>query len=436
MVDKQEQETIAGVLNSRMSRQLLYYLDVCTRCSICKDACHQYVKTKDVLYLPAYRAELIRRIYKKYLTRTGRIVPALNEAREIDDRWLDELYRTTYACTGCRRCMYYCPFSIDTTWILAVAKAILIAAGRGSQILTEVADASISKGENIELFKDVIIDMLKDTEKELQEKVGDPKAAIPIDKEGADILYVALAGTHSILPAAIIFHEARVDWTLSLFEASNYGYFLGDVDKAIAIAKRIVDEARRLKVKEVVITECGHAYRVMQYLYEIWAKKKHPFQVSSIIEVLAHYVEEGRIHLNRGQIKEPLTYHDPCQVGRNAGFYEEPRYIIRQVAADFRELTPNREKNWCCGGGGGLVAEPDLDDFRAKTGEVKVEQIRNTGAKIVVSPCENCRLQLGTLNEKYNMDIRITSMMDLVVDTMQISAAEPKATKPKKKGKK
>ena len=62
--------------------------------------------------------------------------------------------------------MYYCPFSIDTTWVLAVAKAMLIAAGRGSPILTEIADASISKGENISLFKDVIVDMLKDTEKE------------------------------------------------------------------------------------------------------------------------------------------------------------------------------------------------------------------------------------------------------------------------------
>ncbi len=435
MIDKQVEDKIIGVLSDNMNRQLLHYLDVCTRCSICKDACHQYVKTKDVTYLPAYRAELIRRIYRKYFTRTGKYIPALNEAREIDDRWLDELYRTTYACTGCRRCMYFCPFSIDTTWILAIAKAILVAAGRGSQILTEVADASISKGENIGMFKDIIIDMLKNSEKELQEKVNDPDATIPIDKEGAEILYVALAGTHSILPMAVIFNEAGADWTLSLFEASNYGYFLGDVEKATAIARRIVDEAKRLKVKEVVITECGHAYRVMQYLYEVWAKEKHSFRVSSILEVIARFVKEGRIKLNQGQIKETVTYHDPCQVGRNAGFYEEPRFIVNQVATDFRELTPNREKNWCCGGGGGLVAEPELDDFRIKTGELKVEQIRNTGAKIVVSPCENCRLQLDTLNEKYNMDIRITSMMDLIVDNMQIKTVKSETSKKSKKDK-
>ena len=76
-------------------------------------------------------------------------------------------------------------------------------------------------------------------------------------------------------------------------------------------------------------------------------------------------------------------------------------------------MTPNREKNWCCGGGG-LVAQPDMDDLRIQTGARKVEQIKMTGAEIVVSPCENCRLQLDSLNEKYSMGIKITSLMDLV----------------------
>jgi Fe-S oxidoreductase len=428
VVDENVKVAVTGVLGQKMNRQLQYYLDMCTRCSICKDACHQYVVTKDVLYLPAYRAELIRRIYRKYFTRTGKFIPSLHEATEVNDRLLDELYHTTYACTGCRRCMYYCPFSIDTTWVLGVAKGMLIAAGKGSQILTEIADASIVKGESIDLFKDIIIDVLKDTEEELRQKVGDPNASIPIDKEGADLLYVALAGTHSILPAAVIFHEAKVSWSLSMFEAANYGYFLGDIEKAKVIAKRIVDEATRLKVKKVVITECGHAYRVMQYLYEGWTGNKHPFEVKSILEVMAQYIKVGKIKINFGQVKEPLTYHDPCQFGRNAGFYDVPRDIIRQVASDFRELTPNREKNWCCGGGGGLVAQPDLDVLRIETGEKKVEQIRTSGANIVVSPCENCRLQLDTLNEKYSMNIRITSMMDLVVDTMLIPSSKSKDT--------
>jgi Fe-S oxidoreductase len=417
-MDEKTQQTIAGVIDKRMNRQLLYYLDICTRCSICKDACHQYVTTKDVLYLPAYRAEIIRRVYKKYFTRSGKFYPALSEGSEIDEKLLDDLYQTAYACTGCRRCMYYCPFSIDTTWFMAVAKAMLIAAGRGSQMLAELAGAAVVKGENIGLFKDIIIETLKDTEKELQEKVSDPKAEIPIDKKGADMLYVALAGTHTILPAAVIFHKAGASWTLSMFEAANYGYFLGDVGQSVAIAKRIIDEAKTLEAKEIVITECGHAYRVMQFLYEAWTKEKLPFKIRGIVELMAEYIEQGKIKLTGDKIKEPLTYHDPCQVGRNAGFYEEPRYIVNQVAADFREMTPNREKSWCCGGGGGLVAQPDMDDLRIRTGEIKRDQIIKTGVRIVVSPCENCRLQLDSLNEKYNMNIKITSIMDLVANAI------------------
>ena len=168
----------------------------------------------------------------------------------------------------------------------------------------------------------------------------------------------------------------------------------------------------------MVITECGHAYRVMQFLYEAWTKEKLPFKIRGIVELMAEYIEQGKRKLTGDKIKEPLTYHDPCQVGRNAGFYEEPRYIVNQVADDFREMTPNREKSWCCGGGGGLVAQPDMDDLRIRTGEIKRDQIIKTGARIVVSPCENCRLQLDSLNEKYNMNIKITSIMDLVANAI------------------
>jgi len=87
---------------------------------------------------------------------------------------------------------------------------------------------------------------------------------------------------------------------------------------------------------------------------------------------------------------------------------------------DFKELNPNRERNWCCGGGGGLVAMPEFEDFRIKTGKLKMEQIKKTGAKIIVSPCENCRLQLGSLNDSYDLDLEINSMMDFVVNAMVV----------------
>jgi len=418
MQETNTEKNLVDLLGKKINRQLLYYLDTCARCSICKDACHQYVVTGDIKYIPAYRAELLRRIYKRYFTPAGKTIPFLYEAKEIDEKLLDELSRVTYACTGCRRCMVYCPFAIDTTWILSTAKALLNSAGKTPQILVELTNAAIEKGKSIDLFKEIILDTLKEMEKELKEKVNDANATIPVDKKEVEILYVALAGKHTILPAGIIFHQAKANWTLSLFEASNYAYFLGDPQRAKIIADRIIEEAKRLRVKEIVVSECGHAYRVFKHFYQLWSGEKLPFWVRSIVEVIYEYLKEGRIKISKEQINEPITYHDPCQLGRNGGIFEEPRYILRSLSSDFREINPNRERNWCCGGGGGLVANPDFEELRIKTGEIKAKQITESGAKTVVSACENCRLQISSLNEKYNLGIKVTSVSELVAENL------------------
>jgi Fe-S oxidoreductase len=427
-MDKEQLTTLTGVIDKRMNRQLKQYLDICARCAICKDACHQYVGTGDFKYLPARRAELIRQVYKKYFDKAGRFVPALYEARDPDDNLLDELYESTYACTGCRRCMYYCPFSIDTQWILSVAKAILIAAGRGNEMLGQLADAAVFKGENVAMFRDVVVNGFKDIEAEVREITGDPTAEIPVDKFGADILYVGLAGAHSIRPAAVIFHEAKANWTLSLFESANYGFFFGDPAKARQIADRFMDEAYRLGVKEVVITECGHAYRVAEIFHEAWTGKEHPFRVRHILEVIDEYIKDGRITVDKGRIEGRVTYHDPCQIGRNGGIFEQPRDIVRALTDDFVDLTPNREQQWCCGGGGGIVAIEELRATRLASGSKKVEQLKATGASVLACPCENCRLQIEELNELHDLGLEISQVMDLVVAAMPLpEKAQPAA---------
>jgi len=275
------------------------------------------------------------------------------------------------------------------------------------------------KGDEPEMFHDTIVSGFKDVEAQLREELGDDTIDVPVDVEGADILYVGLAGSHTIKPVARIFHEVNQSWTLSLFEAANYGYFLGDGEKAKKIAKRFMDEAVRLNVKEVVITECGHAYRVAKIFYEAWAGETMPFKVSHILEVIDRYMAEGRLKLKPDAITETITYHDPCQIGRNGGLYEEPRRIVEAISTDFRDLTPNRAEQWCCGGGGGLVALTDMEDMRLASGIKKVEQIRATGATVIASPCENCRLQMEDLVKLHDMDLKVMAVMELVVEAME-----------------
>ena len=149
-----------------------------------------------------------------------------------------------------------------------------------------------------------------------------------------------------------------------------------------------------------------------------WLGHPLPFHVRSILEVLDEYVQRGRLPLNQGQNVEPVTYHDSCNLGRKGGLYEEPRRVIRAVARDFREMTPNRIHSFCCGAGSGLVAVPEWTDIRLQAGKLKADQIRHTGAKIVVTSCDNCRYQIGELNEHYGLNIEVTSISELAVKAL------------------
>ena len=311
----------------------------------------------------------------------------------------------------------YCPFGIDTQAIQSIAKLLLIGNESEPEILSMLADASIEKGKSLDLYKESFMQGIRNLEKEVIAKwKGESDQIIPLEVEGANILYVALAGAHSIVPAASILNAAKENWTLSFFEAVNFGAFVGDPTKTQLIAKRIIDEAIRLKVKEVVICECGTAFRVMKHLVG-----KQPFEVSHIAEVMARYLREERIRVEKDRIKGLITYHDPCQSARNGGVIEEPRYVLQQLTSHFIEMTPNREYNLCCGGGGGLVALEN-EEFREKTGKAKVNQIKETGATIVATGCENCHTQLRFLMEKYQDGSKVEFLTNMVANSLVLES--------------
>lgn len=420
-MDESTRTKLLTLFESKLTRAMEIYLETCSRCGVCTPACHAYASMPLPRYSPAHRAEVVRRIYKKYFTLPGRVLAGLGQAKALDDTAIEELKDAAYTCTGCRRCMAYCPFGIDTQQIVSIAKLLLIGAGAEPETLTMLADMSVSKGQNVDAIKPRFLDGIKRLEAKVLEKWKSESAhPIPTEVEGADMLYVALAGAHSIVPAAAVFNAAGQNWTLSFFEAVNFGAFVGDPTKTKLILDRIVHEALRLKVKEVVICECGTAYRVMKQL-----SGTQPFTVSSITEVHARYLREGRIAVREKAITRPVLYHDPCQIARNGGVMDEPRSILGRLCADYREISPEPGMNWCCGGGGGLVALGDETfDFRMKSSKIKAEQIVKFGrvgpddGAILVTACENCHTQLGDINTHYKLGLDVQFLSSMVADAL------------------
>jgi Fe-S oxidoreductase len=365
------------------------------------------------------KAEQVRRVYKREHDWMSKVFPFWTGAKKLTEqdlaKWVEMAFRD---CTLCERCVVNCPMGVETPQLISAARSALTAAGMAPELLVQLADMAISKEENTELYRDFFLGQVQEIEKQMQDRLGDSAARIPVEKAGARILYVPLSGAHTILPEGIVFNLAGESWTLSSLEASNYGVFLGDTARARRISDRLVNEAKRLNVQEIVLTECGHAYTTLRWEYPKWTGEPLPFRVRSILEVLDEYVREGRLPLDPSRNPEPVTYHDSCNLGRKGGLLEEPRRVLKAAAQDFREMTPNRLQSLCCGGGAGLVALYDWSEARLKAGKPKADQIRATGAKVVVTSCDNCRHQITELNEHYGLGITVTSLCELTVQAI------------------
>jgi Fe-S oxidoreductase len=421
-------ELALKTLEAQLNQPLETALEACARCGICAEACHYYRAEPKVEHIPAHRAEQLRSVYRYEHDFLSRLFPVWTHSKKLDEPTLAHLTEIAFTqCTLCRRCTVNCPLGVDTPLIMRAIRAMASAAGTAPEILVMLADAAIEKGRDPSFYKEMFLEQIREMEEQLRDITGDPAASIPVEKQGAKILYVPLAGAHTILPPAVVFNAAREDWTLSIFEASNYGVFLADLKRAREVAKRIVYEANRLDVKEIVISECGHAYASYRWDVPNWFAGEFNFKVRSLVEVIAEYLADGKIKVDPSAIPEGVTYHDSCNLARNGGLIEEPRYVLHRITTDFREMTPNKAEALCCGGGGGLVALAEHADRRIAAGKPKADQIKNTGARVVVAACENCRLQIGDLNEHYSLNVRITALTDLVIRAMRLPKPLPGA---------
>jgi Fe-S oxidoreductase len=265
------------------------------------------------------------------------------------------------------------------------------------------------------------IETLEWMSEEVCEELGDPKAAIPIDKKDANIMYTinpreVKYDPRSIADAAKIFYWAGENWTMPSegWDMTNFGLFSGDDDLGGAVARRVYDKAVDLNSKKIVMSECGHGYRSTRCEGPNWAKMDVGVEMESAVNTMLRYVHEGRIKLDPSKNPESFTFHDSCNNARSCGLFEEPRELLRMCVGDFREMYPNRAENYCCTGGGGAMSMAEYTPKRLKSARVKADQLEATGAKFVVTSCHNCVDGLADLIRHYKLDMQVTQLVNLM----------------------
>jgi Fe-S oxidoreductase len=334
------------------------------------------------------------------------------------EEWVDELFGR---CSMCGRCMVHCTSGLNVQGLVRRARTRLGAAGLTPKDLQSTVDTGIETGNSMAVSREEWIDTVKWLEDELQAETGDPRARLPLDEAGADFVYAinpreAKFFPLSIVAAGAIFHAAGARWTLSShwFDLTNYGLFSGDDRAAALFASRLRQAVKSLGAGALVLGECGHGFNANRWRALEWLHEDSPPPVMSVLELVAGYIREGRLRLDPSRNRSLCTLHDPCNLVRLGGIVEESRFLLNAAVAEWTEMTPNREQNFCCGGGGGQLAMGQFAKRRLAAGRIKADQIRRTGARVVAAPCHNCIDQLSDLNKEYKLQIEVTTLCELV----------------------
>jgi Fe-S oxidoreductase len=416
------------VFREKLNLEYAAHFNSCVHCGLCADSCHYYLTHKDFQSLPAYKLSLAQGIFKKYFSFIGKSIPGWVGAKEFNQEmareWIDSLFGR---CTLCGRCSLNCSMGLNIHYLIRIARSALAAIGVVPPGLQSTVDTALEKGNNMGIAKQDWIETVEWLEEELQEEVGDKQAKLPLDKKGVRFFYTVnprepMFFPLSILAAGKIFYAAGESWTFSSdnYDVTNYGYYSGDDQAASTMSDRLVQSMKKLRCETLVLAECGHGLNANRWEAPEWLSKKYDFEVKSILEVMADYIRQGRIKLDPSLNPKPVTLHDPCNLVRLGGIVEEQRSILKQSVTHFIEMYPNRQKNFCCGGGGGQLSMTRFSQRRLKAGQIKADQIKKTGAEVVATPCHNCIDQIMELNKHYRLGVEVKTVSEIAANALII----------------
>ena len=183
----------------------------------------------------------------------------------------------------------------------------------------------------------------------------------------------------------------------------------GDLLLLAGLRGRFIEVARRayrrLEGYDLVVTECAGCYHAFRRYGEVGVGE---LRVKHLSQALVERLSSLRLR----RTEERVAYHDPCELGRLSGVYEEPRALLRAIAV-LVEPRDHGPRARCCGGGGGLwaaCAELSL----AMAEELVRREIEPLGVSKLVTACPTCLLNLSIASMRLGSQVEVVDLGSLV----------------------
>jgi Fe-S oxidoreductase len=180
-------------------------------------------------------------------------------------------------------------------------------------------------------------------------------------------------------------------------------------------AQKNIEVMKTYNVKKIV-TGCAHCYNTLKNEYPQFGGQ---YEVIHHTEFLLALVKEGKLKLNPA-IGDIVTYHDACYLGRYNNIFEVPRQLLTTVPGlKIAEMTRSRERNFCCGAGGGHLWLEEQ-----KTGErinvMRTDQAMATGAKTIATACPYClqMFQDGIKTRTAEETVKVMDIAEILAESV------------------
>jgi Fe-S oxidoreductase len=444
-------EIVYEGMRDRLSkyRSFQVFMDICVRCGACADKCHFFIGSGDPKNMPVLRAELLRSVYRNDFTAAGKVLGKLAGGRELTEDVIKEWFYYFYQCTECRRCSVFCPYGIDTAEITMMGRELLNLLGINITWALEPVANCQRTGNHLGIQPHTFKDSLEFFQDDIEDITG-IKVDLPINKKGADILFVvpsgdyfADPGTFTLMGYLMLFHELGLNYTWSAYasEGGNFGLF-NSHELIKRLNAKIYAEAKRLGVKWILGGECGHMWRVLhQYMdtmngpADFLEEPVSPItgtkfenakstKMVHITEFTSDLIRNKKLKLDPSRNERlRVTFHDSCNPARAMGILEEPRYVLKNVVNHFYEMPENtiREQTYCCAGGAGLGTDENME-MRMRGGFPRGNALRHVqekhGVNRLACICAIDRATLIPLADYWAPGVVVTGVHELVANAL------------------
>ncbi len=388
--------------NKDYSVRQLMELEACTNCQACAEICpavsaadngelSALFRMKGLKDLVKGRSGLFRRIFHK----EG---PSEEERKHFSD--------TAFRCTLCGNCQEVCPVGIHLKELWLSLRQDLVHSGVYPKKIDMIR-------ENLEESRNVFGEDNEERAEWVEDMAEEPEDGFLRDQ--AEVVYftgctAAYFPIAQKIPLALaeVMEASGVDFTLLGEEEWCCGFpMLGA--GLMELFREFRDhniKAVQEKGAEKIVFACPSCYQMWREYYGVKG-----IEISHASQFLIDLVKAGKVPLK--ELNMTVTYHDPCDLGRGARVYEEPRKVIRAIPGiTFVELPRNREECLCCGGGGNLeMVDAQLS---AQVAKAKIDEILSTGAEAVITSCQQCVRTMITYVKRNKLSLEVLDITQLI----------------------